>query len=81
MPRLYKLIRLMKLVRMLKILRERSKIIEYVNKIFKLKPAAERLIVFFLLVLLFTHTMSCLWYFLAKLDGMSPDTWIVRYGF
>jgi hypothetical protein len=30
--------------------------------------------------MLFVHVMGCLWYFLAKYDGLSPDTWIVRYG-
>jgi hyperpolarization activated cyclic nucleotide-gated potassium channel 1 len=68
LPRLYKLIRLMKLIRMLKMLRERSKIVLYLNEVLKLKPAAERLIIFFCVSLLFTHTMACLWYFLAKLD-------------
>lgn len=29
-------------------------------------------------MLLFTHVTSCLWYFSAKFEGMSPETWVVR---
>lgn len=51
------------------------------NDFLRLKPTAERLIIFFMIVLLFTHVMSCLWYFLAKFDGLGPETWVVRYNF
>lgn len=27
------------------------------------------------------HVVACLWYFLARVDDFSPDTWVVRYGY
>lgn len=48
------------------------------NDFFKLSQAAERIVFFILFVLLFTHVTSCLWYFSAKFEGLTPETWIVR---
>ena len=72
LPRLYKLLRLMKLIRMLKVLKEKNRFLSMLNDYVRLKPSQERLILFFLFVLLFTHVMSCLWYFSSKFDGMNP---------
>ena len=66
---------------MLKMVKERSKWMSALNEQLKLKPTTERLLLFFIIVILFTHIMACLWYFLAKFDGFSPDTWVVRYEF
>ena len=71
---------MMKLVRMMKMVKERSKFMAYINKAIGLKPGTERLILFVMFVMLFTHIMACLWYYLAKLDNLAPDTWVVRYG-
>lgn len=50
------------------------------TKYFGLKPAGERLILFFMFVLLFTHLMSCFWYFSSKFEDTSPNTWVYRLG-
>lgn len=67
--------------RMLKMVKESSKIVRYLNLIFKLKSGYERLIIFVLMMLMFTHFMGCMWMFLARLDEFGPDTWISRYGY
>lgn len=40
-----------------------------------------RLINFFVTVLLGIHLTSCFWFFVAKLEGFSPDTWVTKYGY
>lgn len=70
----------MKLVRMMKILRERSKLLSVINDFLNLGQTGERITLFILFVLLFTHVTSCLWYFSAKYEGLSPETWVVRIG-
>jgi hypothetical protein len=30
--------------------------------------------------LILSHIIACLWYFLAKIEGFGPDTWVVRRG-
>lgn len=51
-----------------------------INDFLKLTEAGERVIVFILFVLLFTHVTGCLWFYSAKLDNFNPDTWIVKSG-
>lgn len=31
-------------------------------------------------VLLLVHLMACFWFLAAKIDGFTPDTWVVRTG-
>lgn len=40
-----------------------------------------RLIKSFFTIFLCLHLAACLWYFSSRIDGFSPDTWVVRYGF
>lgn len=40
-----------------------------------------RLFKTFATVLMFMHIISCMWYFMAKLDGFGPDSWVVRMGY
>ena len=81
LTKLYRLIRMIKLFRMLKMIKESDKIVMFLNSIFKLRSGFERLFYFALIMLLFCHSMGCFWYFVAKMDGFDPSTWIVRYGF
>jgi hypothetical protein len=37
-----------------------------------------RLIKFLVATILIVHIVGCLWYFMAKLDDLSPDTWVFR---
>jgi len=81
LPKLYRLTRIMKMVRVFKMMNNRNRIMKYLNEQLKLKAGSERLFYFLIGATLFTHIMSCMWYFLAKLDDFSPDTWVVRQGY
>lgn len=70
----------MKLVRMAKMAKEKSSIVMFLNDTLKLKPGSERLLIFVFLVTIFAHIMGCMWYFIAKLDDLRPETWVVRMG-
>ena len=37
-----------------------------------------RLIGSFLTISLCVHIISCFWFFIARIEGFSPDTWVVR---
>jgi hypothetical protein len=66
---------------MLKLVKERNILIRYLNDIFKVKAGMERIIYVLFLFILLCHIASCLWYFIAKLEGFQPETWIVKHGF
>ena len=68
-------------MRVLKIVKERNKLVKYLNEVLKIGVGFERLLFFFLLFLILSHIVACFWVFSARMDGVSPDTWIVRYGF
>ena len=79
-PRLYRLFRISRLFKALKQTSEigcMAKIQDFVS----LKHSAMRLISFFLTVLICVHLMSCLWYFTATLEGLSPDCWVYKFDF
>ena len=50
------------------------------NDFFNLNLGALRLIKFTLALLLIVHVVGCMWYMVAKLDDLSPDTWVIRIG-
>jgi hypothetical protein len=66
---------------MLKIVKERNILIRYLNEIFKVSAGAERIIYIIFLFIILCHIASCLWYFIAKLEGFTPETWIVKHNF
>ena len=37
-----------------------------------------RLVVFIVILLVFTHLIACTWFFLSKIQGFPPDCWVVR---
>jgi hypothetical protein len=83
LPKLYRLLKLTKLFRMAKIVKRGN--VNRVTKFFleKLKVNAniERLIYFILAFLLLNHFSACIWYFMAKLQDLSPDCWVTRLGY
>ena len=44
----------------------------------KMNAAASRMILIIVLGIFFVHLISCFWYFAAKTDDSSPDTWVYR---
>ncbi len=41
----------------------------------------ERLLKFSFLFLVLCHTLSCVWFLVAKLQDFAPHTWIAREGY
>ena len=58
---MYKLIKLTKLLRILKVLRNRSNIMKKVEESLKIGVGMQRLIFFFIMFIVFTHILSCMW--------------------
>jgi hypothetical protein len=40
-----------------------------------------RLLLVFFTVAVCAHIVACLWFLAAKIEGFSPDTWVVRSGY
>jgi hypothetical protein len=82
-PRLYRLLRLAKLMRMLKMVKRgnSSKITKFFLEKLKVNANTERLIYFILGFLALNHFFACLWYFVAKMQDLDPDCWVVRLGY
>ena len=45
-----------------------------------LSIAGERLLAFIMIVLVMCHVTACLWYLLAQIEGIHPESWVIRYG-
>jgi len=58
-----------------------SKSTKFLMEKFKVNSNIERLIYFILLFLLLNHISACIWYFVAKLQDLSPDCWVTRLGY
>ena len=50
-----------------------------IQDFFSLNVQFMRLIRFGITTLAIVHLIGCLWFFTAKLEGFTPDTWVVRY--
>ena len=74
-PRLYRLLKITKIVKALKIMKG-----GVLQEYFESFSGVLRIFSFIFSVCLLIHVVGCLWYFLAKLDDFSPDTWVVRAG-
>jgi hypothetical protein len=47
----------------------------------KVNSNIERLIYFVAIFILLNHMSACIWYFVAKLQDLDPDCWVVRLGY
>jgi hypothetical protein len=61
----------------MKIIRYSISLQKLMDKI-KMNVAAGRMILILILGCFFVHLVSCLWYFLAKIDEFNEDTWVFR---
>jgi hypothetical protein len=59
--RMYKLIKMTKLLRILKIIKEKSKLLKYLNEIFKIGLGMERLFFFVMIFFIVSHIVTCVW--------------------
>ena len=81
-PKVYKLTKLIKVLRLSKM---RKKGATSLSKIFfekfKINANVEKLITFLITFLLLSHLSTCIWYFVAKLEDLNPNCWVVRLGY
>ena len=50
-----------------------------IEKFFKNYHSAERLTAFILIFVIMCHVSACLFYLLAKIEGIYPNSWVLRY--
>jgi hypothetical protein len=77
LPRLYRLFRISRIFKIFKV-RSHNSAMARLQDFFRLKQSAVRLVMVFVTVAMIGHIVSCIWIFIAKLDGNGPDTWIAR---
>ena len=83
LPKLYRLVKLTKLLRITKISSKGNlnKVTKFFMEKLKINANVERLFFFILTFLLMNHLCACFWYFMAKIEDFSPDSWVVRLGY
>jgi len=79
LPRLYRLLRLTRIFKFVKHYRNHQKIEKVLETICG-KGSVIRLVAFFLMVTICVHLMSCLWFYVARLEGLGPQTWVSLRG-
>jgi CRP-like cAMP-binding protein len=77
LPRLYRLLRVARVVKMCKSGKE-SEIMERLQDFLSIKHTAVRLCSFFTSVFVCVHLVACFWYFTARVEDFTPDTWVAN---
>jgi len=77
LPRLYRVTRIFRVTKVFKTLR-RSETVKRVIKLLNMSSGILRLVHFGVAVIIGVHVAGCFWYLLAKIEGFTPDTWVVR---
>jgi hypothetical protein len=82
-PKLYRMLKNTKFFRMIKTLKKGNvnKITKFFLEKLKVNANIERLFFFILTFLLLIHLAACIWYYIAKLQDLSPDCWVTRLGY
>lgn len=83
LPKMYRLVKLTKLLRMTKMNSKGNlnRVTKFFMEKLKINANVERLFFFVLTFLLMNHLCACFWYFMAKIEDFSPDSWVVRLGY
>ncbi|CAG9326192.1 unnamed protein product [Blepharisma stoltei] len=76
-PRLYKLLRIVRVAKAVKHYKTND-LAEKVQDRLQLNSRVYKLVTFLVSVCLCVHIVGCLWFFFARLNNFSPDTWVVR---
>jgi hyperpolarization activated cyclic nucleotide-gated potassium channel 1 len=79
LPRLYRLIRISRIFKLIKRSVE-SEVMERMQDMLSLNRGVMRILGFLMTISICAHIMGCMWFFLAKLDGFDPNSWVVRGG-
>jgi len=76
-PRLYRLIRIARLVKFIKKAKA-MKIFNCLQDFFQMGAASIKITKFLFTISICVNIMACLWYFVAKMRGFGPDTWVAK---
>ena len=68
-------------VRLLKIIKARKSISKQVAKQSMNSIELERMLLFLFIFGILCHSLTCLWFLVAKLQDFDPLTWVVRYDY
>ena len=81
-PKIYKLTKLIKVLRLSKMKKKGGNSLSklFFEK-FKINANIEKLLTFLVTFLLLSHLSTCIWYFVAKLEDLNPNCWVVRLGY
>ena len=71
---LFKILKLLKLVRLLKYGRS----IDRLLKRFKINQGFKRMITIAFSMITLVHLVGCMFFLMAKFEGLSEDTWVYR---
>jgi hypothetical protein len=73
LPRLYRILRISKIIKVLKIVNEGE---NFFNKNLNMNSGISKLLHLAVLWLLFLHIGSCIFYYIAKINNFSENTWV-----
>ena len=77
LPRLYRIIRIARLVKFIKKAKD-LKLIQYLQDFFQLNAGSVKIMIFLFTITICVHIMGCLWFFVAKIRDLGPDTWVAK---
>lgn len=77
LPRLYRLLRITRLYR-LALKGKAAETLERLQDYLAINRGVTKIAYFAVSVLVSLHVSGCLWYYIAKLQGFGPDTWVSR---
>jgi hyperpolarization activated cyclic nucleotide-gated potassium channel 1 len=80
LPRLYKLVRILRITKLSRIYKG-SPIYEKLEDWLDINGRFLKLSKFLLSIALIVHFLACFFFFAAKMEGMSPDTWVYKMGY
>mmetsp|Transcript_6805 Transcript_6805/g.12291 ORF Transcript_6805/g.12291 Transcript_6805/m.12291 type:complete len:645 (+) Transcript_6805:1942-3876(+) len=78
-PRLYKLLRILRIAKAFKNYRNNT-LISQLQDYLRMNSRVYKFIKFLATVLFCVHIMGCIWFLTARIDGFTPDSWVVRRG-
>lgn len=78
-PRLYRLFKILRLFKMLKIFNTNQTINRTIKKL-NLNLGIMKILKVLVNILFLNHLVSCIWFYVARLQDFDPDTWVVRTG-
>lgn len=80
LPRLYKLLRILRISKLSRVYKG-NPFYEKIEDWLDINGRFLRFFKFVISIALFVHIFACFFYFAAKIEGMSPETWVFMLGF